>query len=284
MAREVTVETPVDPSQFGPDQIRPRALLAQSIGGLARWFAAHLVPYPRLLNDHATGLVFTTVRLQHTSPGFRFGDADWLEATSRVSVSDSAKYLSLDVDFRARRDTQARADRPVGSFHADLRVVTVVEDKALSAVPGTLPDPLLALFRRDEIYEPDRAALARASTPPDGREIFAGAGYKTTIFRSQCEVADQWSFIEVMEMMTAARERLFLDSAPEAVGRLAVADPPRHTAATFHRALYVFDTCEIATRVVAAPGDAGFVAFVHTLEDPAHPGPCVTAWEVLAPS
>lgn len=280
MPRQDAFEAPVDPSQFGPLQMRPRALLALAMSGLARWLAAHVVPYPRLVDEHRTGLVFTLARLDYAHPDLRFADADWLVVTSRVRVSESGTYLALDVDIAARPSPGADPDRPVASFHADLRVVSIVERHALTALPGELAPGLLARFERSEVYRPDRAALARDATPPEGAEVLAPVAFETVLCRSHCEVADQWSFIEVMELATAARERLLLlEEVPDAVGTMAVARPTGSLVAVFHRAMYLFDTCRISTRVLAAPRGGAVVA--HAFSDRAREGSCVTAWEIL---
>jgi hypothetical protein len=279
--REITFETPTDPGQFGPEQMRPRVLVGLSMSVLTRWFAAYLVPYSRLLNDHLIGFVFTTVRLDADLPALRFADADWLLTTGRVTASDSAKYLRLDAEIRARLDTQAVSARRVAAFHADMRVVTVVEDLALTAEPGILPENLFTRFQADEIYQPDRAALAQAAVQPDGKEIFAGAVWEFPLCRSQCEVADQWAFTEIMELLTTARERLFLhDATPPPVARLALGSPVRSTGVIFQRALYVFDTCRITTRVLAGADHHDQVVFLHSIDDPAHAAACATAWEI----
>lgn len=294
MAREVAFRVPTHPGQFGPLQIRPRTLLGLSADALARWFAAYLVPYPRLLTEHGTAFVFTTVRLDCDDPQLRLADADWLTVTARVTASDSAKYLRLSTRIAALAPPDRSQPRSVAAFRADLRVVTVVEDQTLTAIPGTLPPDLFSRFKPEEIYEPDRAALARDATPPGGKEL-CGAAWEPTLFRSHCEVADQWSFIEIMELLTNARERMYLQDAMdhEAMGtaaspatKLAVARPITATTAVFHRALYLFDTCRITTRLLVpdhiegrTDGAPDSPFFLHTLDDPAHPGPCLTAWE-----
>lgn len=284
MVREITFEHPVDPSQFGPEQIRPRALLALAMSGLSRWFATCLVPYSRLLSEHHTGLVFTHASLRRAAPDLRFRDADWLGVTARVSMSDSAKYLHLAVEFGARRDAGTGGHRPVASFDADLRVVSIEEGHALTALPGMLPDHLLALFEPTEIYEPDRAALTAVSMPPTGAEVLA-AGFEVPLVRSDCEVADQWSFIEVAELATRARERLrHLDTTPETIARIAriaAAGPVARLDAVFDASLYVFDVCSVATRVLVQK--SGDVVFLHTFTDAAHNRRCATVWELIAP-
>lgn len=192
----------------------------------------------------------------------------------------------MDAAIRAGDQADAPAQQPVGRVRADLRIVSVVEGEALTAVPGALPATLLGAFSSDEIYQPDRAAITRESSPPSGTEIAPPASFEVSLYRTHCEVADQWSFIEVVELLTAARERLYVqDTAPAGVGKLAVGLPVRSIVAVFHHAMFVFDACKITTRAVHAddgPGDG--VAFVHTVGYPDSAGTCVTAWEILRPS
>ena len=221
MTRTVCFETPTDPTLFGPDQPRPRGLLALSMRGFATWLAEHLVPYSRLVSDFGTGAVFTAVRLDYLGE-LRFADADWITTTTRVQVSESAKYLRLDVDLDAPRASDGRRF-PVGRVHADLRLVTILEPDGLTATPGTLPGRLLDRFEARETYHPDREALARATTPPTDRSVVAERVTSGGLYRSHCEVADQWSFIEVIELLTAAREQFFRAEFSDEIRQLAVA-------------------------------------------------------------
>ncbi|WP_197366935.1 hypothetical protein, partial [Streptomyces clavuligerus] len=219
--RTVTFHHPTDPTQFGPEQLRPRVLLGMVMTTLARWLAEHLVPYSRLMYEHRTAFVFSTVHLTYAEPSVRFADADSLQITGAVAVSESATYLRVTAEITSLRYGHPDEVRPVGSLHAALRVVTVAETEALSAEPGALPGPLFRAFRPDEIYAPDRAAIARAAALPEGTELFRAPGHEVTLCRSHCELADQWSFSEVVEVATTARERLFTDPAVPAPVRRA---------------------------------------------------------------
>jgi hypothetical protein len=284
VSRLALVTIPTDPSQFGPVQIKPRALLGLAMSGLSAWFDEHLkVSYSHLLTRHRTGFVFTNVHLDYAYPDVRFADAGQLTATAKVTASDSAKYLHLDVDIDALDRTDGEARR-VAAYRADLRSIEICEDMTMAGDPGLLPAWLCERFQPTEIYSPDRAAIARASTAPAGRPLDAQATTTVTLTRSHCEVADQWSYPELMELLTTAREHFFLDdSIPAEIGRLAVAAPIRSMAAVFQRSMYVFDSCRIITRAYVLPEQQDAVMFGHEVHDPVHPGQCLTAWEILRP-
>lgn len=152
MPRPASFEVPTDPTLFGPDQLRPRGLLTLAMRGYATWLATHLVPYSRLVREFRCGTVFTTVRLDHLGRPLRFADADQLVVTTRVQLSESAKYLGLDVDIEGGPAPGGPLS-PVARCHADLRVVAILED-ALAAMPSTLPDILSACFQPSEISRP----------------------------------------------------------------------------------------------------------------------------------
>jgi hypothetical protein len=76
-----------------------------------------------------------------------------------------------------------------------------------------------------------------------------------------CEVADQWSYIELPGYTGASREKLIMaaaGAAPELVGGLR--QPLRRFTAEFRRPLYVLDEVTVKTRAFAA-GDR--LAFIH---------------------
>lgn len=106
----------------------------------------------------------------------------------------------------------------------------------MAGEPGLLPAWLYERFRPTEIYSPDRAAIARGRDRAVRQTLDAQATTTVTLTRSHCEVADQWSYPELMELLTTAREHFFLDdSIPAHIGRLAVATPIQSMAAVFQR-------------------------------------------------
>jgi hypothetical protein len=115
------------------------------------------------------------------------------------------------------------------------------------------------------------------------REAIEPVDYVTTLFRSHCDVADQWSFIELFELLTQARENLYVQhNTPTEAVRLAVAAPTRSVFALLRRPMFAFDPCTVTTRAFHADHRTGAVVFAHTVRRPPAATPCMTAWELLA--
>ncbi|MGI5239292.1 hypothetical protein [Dactylosporangium sp. CA-139066] len=273
MPASISFDVAVDPTLYSPLQLRPRAVLGLSIGGMARWLGEHLVPYPDLLGEHKTGVVAAAVRLNYHAPYLQFHDSNTLTATVTMNASHTGDWLRLHAAFTAR-------DRPVADVNLQLRPVNLTGGEDMSAEAGSLPPALLAHFAADELFQPDPRAVACAATlPATGRRLADPARYAFTLYRSHCEVADQWSFIEMVELLTQARERYFLDH-PDPCDRLrlGVSAPVRTFSASLRRPLYVFDQAEGSTSAFDSPEGP---VFVHTLSRARAASPNIKAWEQI---
>ncbi|MBP2404618.1 hypothetical protein [Streptomyces syringium] len=278
-ARETTFREPLYTTQFSPLQLRPRALLDLAANGFARWLAEHLTPFPHLLHEHRTAVVVRIARIDYAAPDLRFADASWLDVQVRVTTGGSGEWLVLSMDYAAGGRVAARV-------RLVMRVLSVAEPESLAAQPGVLPPALLAEFTGAERLPSDEfREQSRIRQPFDlGAELITPQEWETTLSRSQCEVADQWSFVEMIELATSARERLFTaaDSAlPADTVRPAVRAPVRSLVAFFQRPMFVFDACRTITRAHHARQGGGTV-FRH---DIGHAGAARTAglrvWELL---
>jgi acyl-CoA thioesterase FadM len=276
MPREAVFTEPVVTTQFGPHQLRPRTILGLVATGLGRWLAEYLVPFPRLIDEHLTAVVVRTARIDYADPDLRFGDSEWLTVRTRLGTSDTGEWLDLQLDYEAD-------GRPAASARLILRVLTLSGDESLAAQPGALPDVLRAEFADDEILPEDELhRLARTREPFEiGEDLLSPREWETTLCRSQCEVADQWSFIEMVELATFARERLFTsDEAPPDAVLHAVRLPVRSLVASFRRPMFVFDPCRIVTSAHRAADDHAL--FQHEVGRPLDRQSCLRVWELLA--
>lgn len=110
------------------------------------------------------------------------------------------------------------------------------------------------------------------------------AHWLTFISRSHAEVADQWSFIEMVELATQARERLFVEDmhAPLAPHQV-IGAPTRTLHAVFRRPMYVYDACRVTSSASLDSGTSALY-FQHRIGPPDNPRPHLTVWETFEPS
>jgi hypothetical protein len=273
----VSFDVPVEPTLFSPLQLRPRAVLGLAISGLSRWLATHLVSYPELLGKHHIGMVAAAVRLDYARPQLLLDDADWLTTTTTLAASTTGTWLRLRAEL-------ATAMRPAATVVLELRPVDMGDDlEGMSALPGSLPEDLLSGFAVEERFTADPRAAVHAAVPPrTSTALGEAASYPVHLYRSHCEVADQWSFVEMAELFTRARERLFLDDPrPSDRLRLAVSAPVRRFSALLRRPMYAFDEGTGTIRAFDAPDGA---VFVHSLRRSSATKPNISAWELLEDS
>ncbi len=204
MPRTVRFEVTSDTSLFTPLQAQPRALIWLMMNGWAKWARAHLVSFPTLVRDHRVGLVVVGIHLEYVEP-FGFLDADAFEVEVRVAARKGGAVFDLAFEYIGAGRTFARS-------HGATRTVLLGDDASMAAVPGKLPAALMARFQPDEIVEgsptrvvPGLIKALEASGPP-----LAAGTRPFLIHRHSCEVADQWSFIDVPGIAGEGREHLAL--------------------------------------------------------------------------
>jgi acyl-CoA thioesterase FadM len=273
--RQVEFTLPVTTTQFSPLQLRPRTLLGLMSESFARWLAAHLVPFPALITEHGTAVVVQSVGIDYVAPDLRFDESEWITVRCTMSADLTGDRLWLWVDYLATDRLAARGTLIV-------RVVRLGEKDSLAARPGSLPDHLLAMFAPGEIRELDARQPARdAKSWPAGDHPVLTSSWNTVLCRSQCEVADQWSFIEMVELVTHARERMCTVDGSD-VARHAVAAPLRSLRASFRRPMFLFDECQVDT-TTRTPGNGDGPVFHHEVRCAGRDAVHLSVWEQLDP-
>jgi len=273
--RQVEFTQPVTTTQFSPLQLRPRTLLSLMSESFARWTAAHLVPFPALVAEHGTAVVVQSVGIDYAAPDLRFDESAWITVRCTMSADLTGDRLWMWVDYLATGRLAAKGTLIV-------RVVRLADKGSLAARPGPLPGHLLAMFAPGEIRELDARQPARdaESWPSVGNPALTSS-WSTVLCRSHCEVADQWSFIEMVELVTHARERLFTMDVSESA-RVAVAAPLRSLRAVFRRPMFLFDECQVDTTVcTAVNGDRPVVH--HEVRGAGRDAVHLSVWEQLDP-
>lgn len=262
---------------FSPSQLRPRSLLTMMSGGFARWMATHVAPFGELIAEHHTAVVVQSLEIDYAYPSLRFEDAVWLSAATRMRTFECAEWLHLTTDFRA-------GDRLVARGRLMIRVLALAGDESLAARPSVLSARLRRRFADDEVIPAEERRNFAGSAPAMvGEMILPAQEWRTPLLRSHCEVADQWSFVEMAEVATCARERLFTtEMASSPVVREALSSLCRNVRAVFRRPMFVFDECAITTAARPAADGAG-VVFIHNVSPVSSSRPHLTVWETLYP-
>lgn len=276
MRREVSVTEPVTTTMFSPLQMRPRSLLTMVASGFARWMATYSAPFPELIAEHHTAVVVQSLSVDYNQPDLRFEDAAWLTVVTGLTMDDSGERLYLSTAFRA-------GNRAIAHSLLGLRVLSLAGDESLAARPSALPARLREHFAPEEIVVRSAQSALHPSPPAlNCEELISAQEWRTPLLRSHCEVADQWSFIEMIELATCARERLFavgLSSSP--VLRDALGTPFLSLRARFRKPMFVFDECQITTSTKTTP-TGGNLVFIHEFKTESATRSHLTVWETLS--
>jgi hypothetical protein len=256
MPRSVTFQMPFDTSMFTPVQLQPRGLLSLAMSGWARWIHEHLVPFPTLVAEHHTSTVVAGIQLEYLEP-LRFLDADLLQATAAVSAHRAGSTLDLVLDYSARA-------RPIARVRLVLVPVHVEDVESLAAVPQRLSAELLGRFDADELaVDPAHRRMREQLHTVEQQKPAYETRTPFTIHRHTCEVADQWSYIELPGLVEPGREAISLNPPPE-LGELRAGVSQRliRFDAELRRPFFVFDSGTLVTRAYVGPSR---IAYVHEL-------------------
>jgi len=252
--RSWELEIPVDTRSFGPNQILPREVLSLTMTGWAGWLRAHLVSFPALVRDHHTGVVILGhhVRFPRRFTFFS-GDAFTLRVGPLMAMGDG--------HFLTQRYELVHGGEVFASSDGVGRVVRMDPTGGLEAAPGRLPDAVLERFLADERSElpPERRTL---ETAPEGATLIAEGVHPIRIERRDCEVAEQWSYVEAVSHAEAARASLALASGADKRLRAGLRRPMTAIDLAYARPLFVFDQAEVRTRVFERSGE---LIWVHAI-------------------
>ena len=256
MARDITFTVPADTSMFTPLQLQPRKLLSIGMSAWARWAREYLVPFPAMVREHHTSLAVAGLGMEYVEP-LGFLDADLIEFKVTIRARSRGASLHMSMDCGARGNTAVRM--------TSVCVPVLIQDaQSLSALPGRLPEPLMARFRAEEmISQPVPRRLRKELRVLTGETPGCEEKTSFTVHRDMCEVADQWSYIELPGIVAPGREAMSLNPPPGLdVLRAGVSRPLTRWDAEIRRPFYAFDSGTVVSKAYVRPSR---VAFVHEL-------------------
>jgi hypothetical protein len=271
MGRQISYAEPGVTTMFSPLQLRPRALLGLVLPCFARWLAEYVTTYPAMVETYRSAVVIASTRIEYAAPHPGFTDVPWLTVRSALSIDPKGEWIQVEVDCSA-------GERPAAHVSTALRVLAVAGDDSLAARPGVLHPAL-----RKKFTEAETLATPRLPDPHPGHPtaVLPPTHWSTFISRSHAEVADQWSFIEMVELATQARERLFVqDLHAPLPPRQVVGIPTRTLHAVFRRPMYVYDQCRVTSCANLDP-ETSQLYFHHRIGPPDAARPHLTVWETL---
>ncbi len=256
MPRAIAFEWPVDTRTFNCLQLQPGVVAALAWSALARWLRSYLVPFPRLIGEHDTGLVVMGFHLHYHEPG-TFFDMDAIRVLATLRSMRQGERAVLDLSVR----------RPDEVTLADARLVLcpvrIVEPHSLAATPAPFDARLGERFRPDETtpLSPARVVPELRTDVETGGSLIAEATRPFTIHRHLTEVAEQWSWTELPALLEASREAMATrDDTPRVLLR-AVSCPLRRLDIEFTAPLFSFESGATRSRAYDC-GEAG-LALVH---------------------
>lgn len=261
MARISTFETATDTSQFTAMQIQPKTLLSLTWNGYARWLREHLISFPNLIKDHGFGTAVLGISIDYLEP-MSFFDTDTLSVTVALKVRREASRLQVNIDFFG-------AGKHAAKTSLLLCPLEIGDPETLAASPTRVPEDLLGRFEPDEIdpASPERRVPNLVQEIKDSGNLLTEGEGCFTIHHHLCEVAEQWSFIEVPNIVESIREPLALDRHEEIPGlRQCLSQPLRSFNVELNRPYFVFESGQVKTQAFLVQDRLTFVHQLFSVE------------------
>ncbi|WP_394821767.1 acyl-CoA thioesterase [Pendulispora albinea] len=264
MKRTIDFQLPADSCMFTPFQLQPRTLLSLTMSAWTRWLREHFVPLPLLMSRHLTSVVVGGIEIDYLEP-LGFLESDLLDVRAGVRTRREGSTMEVTVDFQSEAKTVARTKLV-------LIFVRLEDTRSLAARPARLDPALLARFEADELTD-ERAPRKATALVREFETYHPACERRTpfTIHRHLCEVADQWSFIELPNLVALGREAIGLSppgGLPSLRGGISRRILGVH--AELHRAFFVFDSGVLVTKAYST---GSRLAFVHELRSATDDGP-----------
>ncbi|MDD1017050.1 hypothetical protein [Pseudomonas rubra] len=254
--RPVRVMRPMDPMLFDPLQFHTRYLLLLSKSCMWSWFYERTgISFPGLVRKHHQGLVAVECDVEYVRPFGLFDSDEFCVSVERVRARQGNSVLELFHEFSAQGQVFAKV-------RMLWRMLELDGDQALTGAPGVLRDSVLQRLEPCEI-DPSRelrqVEVLRTQVEGEGEKIGEGH-YPFTLYRHLCEVADQWSFLEVPGLASAGRERLIdaLEQDPFKL-RATLGRPLGQVLVKISCPFYLFEEGEVKTTAFSVHGRLVFV-------------------------
>jgi hypothetical protein len=262
--RSILVRYPTDTSLFSALQLQPCTVLKLGMSNAWRWIESQIgITFPEWVREHQRGLVITGLHIRYLA-SHTFFDSNTLDVLIHpVRVRSRQRMLQFGFDY-LRADKKAFATLSAVGLLLKLHKT----DASLSADPSLSPldARILEKFLPEEIDPSippkEVSAMVEALKASNAAPIAVGE-HPFRIYRHHCEIADQWSFIDIPGFSGQARELLVTGNRSGRI-RDGIRKPLRRWMAEIRRPMALFDDGLILTEVY----DSGErLTFVHELRN-----------------
>jgi hypothetical protein len=236
VARWHRYQVPADTGLFTPLGLQPAALFRLGFNGAGHWLSQHAISHRRLVCEHHTGLVIWSAQLIAGEP-VSFLDADCLELRVMGRVRGEGTQFECEGEVIGASGSTTRLQACCIPLRLD-------GDPALSGIPARLSPEVMAAFLPDEIEaRPHRSPVpAMVAAIANEGTLLARGQSPFTIYRHQCEVADQWFWPEAASLASRGREDLVRTEADRTPRlRPGLAMPVLRLDLVFNRPFFLFD-------------------------------------------
>lgn len=243
--RTIDMTYPIHTCLFTALQFHGRELLSLAMSNKWLWLEHHLsVSFPEFIQGYQQSNVTISFEIKYIQP-FTFFDANNFNASVvKVRLRQKDSIFEIHHNFTANH-------RVFATVVLFWRILSLSGDDALTAVPGNLSEQLRQRFLPEEIDSSNiiRAAPKLLSKIEAEGQFITEHSHLFTLYRYQCEVADQWSFIELPTFVSAGRERLIisLDDDPAELSRT-MGKPIKSIVAKLSCPFFLFDEGRVRTR------------------------------------
>ncbi|AJJ03115.1 hypothetical protein BZ17_1999 [Yersinia pseudotuberculosis IP 32953] len=264
MSEERTVNTiyPIHTCLFTALQFHGRELLSLGMSNKWLWFENHFnMSFPEFIKKYQQSNVAVAFEIEYIQP-FDFFDAKTFDVSiSKVRLRQKDSVFEFHHEFTANNIIFAR----VALYW---RILMLSGDDALTAHPGPLGKELIQLFLPEEI-DPSRTvrAVSKQLCEIEAEGQLITENYSNfTLFRHQCEVADQWSFVELPTLASAGREQLIisLEDDPENLSST-MGIPIKNIVAKLSCPFFLFDEGRVRTRAYLLNNQPVFVHHIFNI-------------------
>ncbi len=252
-------EYPLETCMFSVHQIHAEEILRLSVQTCSGHFAARNMSLQWGLTEHSIGVVIIKA------------DITWQEEFTFLSATS----LHIDHEMRLKADGKVAESRSrifaggrecVHSFF-QIQPIRLSGGAAMDATPTVFEGAVRDMWQDTEVTTelPSRGVAREVSRLFAKGEVLGEVIETFKIRRSDCEFADQWKFIRLPSLLSAAREELaFSQSGELAMG---LSHPMKNFRSEWWHPMFLGDIGHIHLRVVRYKGEVKYAYRVSTIEE-----------------